>query len=91
MTKLGRMIAPYFRPTAPKSPAQRHRAARYKARKFAATLHLELETFRGETGVNVWPTKHIEDDPFDGDHYAEDWEGALGRIRSYAVIRALVK
>jgi hypothetical protein len=91
MTKLGRMIAPYFRPTAPKSPAQRHRAARYKARKLAATLHLELETFRGETGVNVWPTKHIEDDPFDGDHYAEDWEDALGRIRSYAVIRALVK
>ena len=91
MTKLGRMIAPYFRPAAPKSPARRHRAARYKARKLAATLHLELETFRGETGLNVWPTKPIDDDPFDGDHYAEDWEDALGRIRSYAAIGALIK
>jgi len=91
MTQLGRMIAPYFRPSAPKSPAQRHRAARHKARKLAATLHLELETFRGETGLNVWPTKPIDDDPFDGDHYAEDWEDALGRIRSYAAIRALIK
>lgn len=79
MTKLGRMIAPYFRPAAPKSPAQRHRAARHKARKLAATLHLELETFRGETGVNVWPTKPIDDDPFDGMTTLR-----IGRTRSVA-------
>lgn len=91
MTKLGRLIAAYIQPTAPASPHQRHRAARHKARKLAATLHLELETFRGETGVNVWPTKNIDNDPFDGDHYAEDWADALGRVRSYATIQSLVR
>jgi len=91
MTTLGRLIAPYFGPATPKSPRHRHRAARHKAMKLAATLHLELETLRGESGVNVWPTKAIEDDPYEGDHYATDWEDALGMVRSYAGIQALVK
>ena len=91
MTTLGRLITPYFQPRAPKSPRQRHRAARHKAMKLASTLHLELETLRGESGVNVWPTKAIEDDPFEGDHYATDWEDALGMVRSYASIKKLVK
>lgn len=64
MKTLGRMLAATFKPAAPKSAGQLHRAARHKARKLAATLHVELETFRGETGVNVWPTRTVDDDPF---------------------------
>ncbi len=91
MKTLGRMLAATFRPAAPKSAGQLHRAARHKARKLAATLFIELETFRGETGVNVWPTRAIDEDPFEGDHYAMDWADALDRVRSYAGIQALVK
>lgn len=47
--------------------------------------------FRGEADVNVWPSRPIEVDPFDGDHYAQDWSGALDRIQAYAGISALVK
>jgi hypothetical protein len=67
------------------------RAARVKARKLVATLHVELETTRGEAGVNVWPTRNIESDPFEGDHYAVDWDDALQRVQTYAGVAALVR
>ena len=91
MKTLGRMLAQAFKPAPPKSPGVRMRVARIKARKLAATLHVELETTRGESGVNVWPTRNIEDDPFEGDHYAVDWDGALQRVQTYAGVAALVR
>ena len=91
MKTLSRMLVQAFKPAPPKSSGARMRAARLKARELATTLHVELETTRGESGVDVWPTRNIEDDPFEGDHYALDWEDALQRVQTYAGITALVK
>ena len=91
MKTLSRMLAQAFKPAPSKLPGVRMRGAMLKARKLAATLHVELETTRGESGVNVWPTRNIADDPFEGDHYAVDWEGALQRVQTYAGSATLVK
>ena len=35
--------------------------------------------------MNVWPPKGLADclDPFDGDHFAEDWTDALSMVKQY--------
>ena len=91
MKTLSRNLASLFKPVALKRPGQLHRAARQKAKKLAATLHVQIETFKGESGLNVWPTKRIDLDPFDGDHHAQDWSDALQRVQTYAEIQALIR
>ena len=91
MNALSRSLAAYFRPSAPKSSGHLHRTARQKSQRLAATLHVQLETHKGEAGVNVWPTRRVDVDPFEGDHYAQDWADALQRVQAYAGITELVK
>ena len=91
MKTLSRSLAAYFRPSAPKSSGHLHRTARQKSQRLAATLYVQLETSKGEAGVNVWPTRRVDVDPFEGDHYAQDWADALQRVQTYAGITELVK
>ncbi len=91
MKALSRNLAAYFRAPAPKSSGHLNRSARQKAKKLAATLHVELEKAQGEAGVNVWPTRQVEVDPFEGDHYAQDWADALQRVQTYAGMSTLVR
>ena len=91
MKTLSRNLASLFKPVALKKPGQLHRAARQKTKRLAATLHVQIETFKGESGLNVRPTKRIDVDPFDGDHYAQDWTDALQRVQAYSEFQALIR
>jgi len=91
MKTLSRNLSAMFKPPGPKRANQLHRAAREKAKLIASTLHVELERRKGESGLNVWPTKPLDADPFEGDHYAEDWQDALLRLNAYAAIATLVR
>ena len=91
MKTLSRRLTATFKTARPKSAGQLQRMARHKAQRLAATLYVELEILRGETGVNVWPTKAIDDDPFDGDHYAHCWEDAVVMLKAYADLPPLLR
>jgi hypothetical protein len=60
-----------------------HRRAREQAKPLAAQHGIEIE--RVDSGFNVWPPKAFAGvDPFDGDHYAQDWGDVLARVKAYA-------
>jgi hypothetical protein len=69
---------------------------RRKARELAAKHDIEIEMYRnydgGEyyTSIMVWGPRGVEldNDPFEGDHYAEDWADALARVEEYAKLAA---
>ena len=64
-------------------PRDPHRAERERARRLSALHGIELEPLTGG-GMNVWPPRGMTAaDPYDGDHYAIDWEDALERIVAY--------
>ena len=70
---------------APKKRApDNHRKAREVAKPLIQQLGIELEKLPGG-GYNVWPPKAIaaQADPFEGDHYADDWGGVLEMVRGY--------
>ena len=37
-------------------------------------------------GMMVWPPVGLEDDPFESDHFANDWHEALNMFKAYAVV-----
>ena len=61
------------------------RRQREEAKKLAAAHGIEIEKFP-EGGMNVWPPKGLDDalDPFEGDHYADNWTAALAMVKQYA-------
>jgi hypothetical protein len=69
---------------------------RRKARELAAKHDIEIEMYRnydgGEyyTSIMVWGPRGVEldNDPFEDDHYAEDWADALARVEEYAKLAA---
>lgn len=75
--------------------ARREEKARREAKRLAKEHNIEVEVERwyecGEgvyTRIIVWGPRGVdideEDDPFNGDHYAEDWADALERVQEYA-------
>lgn len=75
-------------PTKPKaaSAAPGVRKARDEAKRLAALHGIEIETLTGG-GWNVWPPEWLPDDerdPFEGDHYANDWPGILEMVAAYS-------
>lgn len=83
LRQLERALARAFKAPNQKKP-DTHRKQREEAKKLAAAHGIEIEKF-AEGGMNVWPPNSLDDalDPFAGDHYAEDWTGALLMIRQY--------
>lgn len=68
--------------------AKAEAAARVKARRLAKAHNIDIETYRtdGHTSIIVWGPKGVDldVDPFEGDHYADDWADALERVQTYA-------
>jgi hypothetical protein len=60
-----------------------HRLARETSKRLAAEHGITVEKLPGG-GMNVWPPAECPLDPFDGDHYAQDWAEAVERVRAYA-------
>lgn len=82
MKALQKQLAGMFRvPRQRESTAQRR--ARERAQPIAERWGIEIEPLR--PGMNVWPPKGFRGiDPFEGDHFAQDWEIALSMVRAYA-------
>jgi hypothetical protein len=84
------MLAETFRPPAARKP-DTQRKAREETKRLAALVGCDIEKCGG--GWNVWPPKADSrgqphpgtvTDPFEGDHYAQDWEEALVIASHYA-------
>ena len=61
------------------------RKAREEANRLADLHGISIERLRD--GINVWPPMAISDtdrDPYDGDHFANDWSDALEMVQAYA-------
>lgn len=79
---LASMIAATFR-AAPARKPDPFRRDRAEARALAAVHSIEIEPMR--PGFNVWPPKSWRGaDPFEGDHYAQDWREVATMVRTYA-------
>jgi hypothetical protein len=80
---LSKMLDAVFRAPAP-SRRDPHRRARAEAKALALALGSEVEPLR-DGGMNVWPPAGIgpDEDPFDGDHYAQNWTEAATMLRAY--------
>lgn len=82
MKTLQRELGRMFRPTPARRPDP-HRKARELAKPLAKKHGIELERIEG--GINVWPPKDmVLADPWEGDHYAQDWSEVLLMVRTYA-------
>lgn len=69
------------RPRAKERPG--NPAARAEAQRLLSGSSIEIERLTGG-GFNVWPPKDWRGtDPFEGDHYANDWIEALPMVRAY--------
>lgn len=83
MKQLQTRLAELFEPTRRRRPDPQ-RKAREEAKRLAKLAGVEIE--RLGPGMNVWPPRGFElPDPWDGDHYAQDWHEALDRVRAYAL------
>lgn len=80
---LEKALGQIFRAKKKKAPDP-HRRHREQAKKLAALHKIEIERIEG--GMNVWPPSTIADDhdPFQGDHFANDWQAALFMVEEYA-------
>lgn len=84
LRRLEKQLADIFR--APRvRPKDVYRKAREESKRLAVLHGLEIEQFR-EGGMNVYPASTLDEhaDPYAGDHYAGDWDEALGMARTYA-------
>lgn len=68
-------------------------SARAKAKRLATQHGIEIEVDRwdGYSRIVVWGFDGVLDsgfDPFEGDHYAEDWSDALERVEAYVEVLA---
>lgn len=68
------------------SPVDAHERSRAQARKLGAELGVCFEALP-DGGMNVWPPKECQSDPFEADHYACNWSEALERVQAYAAAR----
>jgi hypothetical protein len=82
MRTLSGMLGAAFKAPAVKKP-DTHRRAREEAKRLAALCGCEIEKC-SSGGWNVWPPKASVVDPFDGDHYAQDWAEVLVMVAQYA-------
>ena len=86
MHTLEKNLGQLFKPV----PARRSdpdRKAREEAKALAKEHGITLEAFKpGEgSGLNVWPSGTMKrSDPWEGDHYAQDWKEAMHMVRTYA-------
>jgi hypothetical protein len=64
-----------------------HRRAREEGKRLASEHGICLEKLPGG-GMNVWPPAHVTHDPFEGDHYAQDWPEVLEHVRAYLAAQA---
>ena len=74
-----------FRPPRKRLRADPHRKACERARAPAHKHDIEIERFP-DGGMMVWPPVGLEDDPFESDHFANDWHEALNMLKAYAVV-----
>lgn len=62
-------------------------AARAKAKRLAREhdIEIEVERWDGEHTITVWGPLGVEmtNDPYEGDHRAENWQDALERVETY--------
>ena len=65
-----------FHPPRKRLRADPHRKARERTKALAHKHGIEIERFP-DGGMMLWPPAGIEDDPFEGDHFANDWHEAL--------------
>lgn len=73
--------------------ARREEKARREAKRLAALHDIEIEAYTsfdfGErhSSIIVWGPRGVDldgaNDPFEGDHYADDWADALYRVQEY--------
>lgn len=82
--QLEKALRRVFEAPVPKKPDTQRRS-REEAKKLAAEHGIEIEKLR-EGGMNVWPPNALAEgsDPFEGDHYADDWGDALSMVKQYA-------
>lgn len=83
MRVLNTLLGKTFKPPKARQPDP-YRKSRPQAKQLAAQLGVEIEQLR--PGFNVWPPKELmdtDDDEFKGDHYADDWDGVLERVKAY--------
>mgnify|MGYP000007546961 FL=1 len=83
LKQLEQTLGRVFKSHSPKK-SDTQRRQREEAKQLASEHGIELEKLR-EGGMNVWPPKALPDclDPFDGDHFAEDWTDALSMVKQY--------
>ncbi len=83
LKQLEKTLGRVFKSPTPKKADTQSRQ-REEAKQLAAEHGIEIEKLR-EGGMNVWPPKGLADciDPFDGDHFAEDWTDALSMVKQY--------
>lgn len=82
MKTLQRRLRALFR--APREP-DIHRAARELAKRLAEAHGAEIERLRGG-GFNVWPPCGLANDPYEGDHYAQDWQEVPEHVQAYVAV-----
>lgn len=82
--QLSTLFAPKQRP--PAMNGRQFKGQRERARALAGQYGIEIEPM--SPGMNVWPPAGVADvlDPFDGDHYAQDWADALARVEAYVEV-----
>jgi hypothetical protein len=84
LKSLNKLLTQAFTP--PRAPDV-YRKSRDKSKKLAKQHSIEIQPMK--PGHNVWPPKLLADssaDPFDGDHYANDWDEVCERVQKYAEI-----
>lgn len=84
MHALSRALRATFRPAPARAPDPQ-RKARELAKPLAAQHKIEIER-DGHCLIVYPPAGYKGVDPWDGNHYAEDWAEALVMIRHYAGI-----
>lgn len=84
MKTLSTSLSKLFRPTPTRRP-DTQRKAREEAKRLAKAHGVGIEALK-DGGMNVWPPKSFSgEDPWAGDHFAQDWREALLMVRAYAV------
>jgi hypothetical protein len=76
------MISRTFKAPAARRP-DTHRKVREAAKALAKEHNIEIEPI--DSGFNVWPPRGFAGpDPYEDDHYAQDWSQALEMVQAYA-------
>lgn len=87
---LSRMLGGLFKAPRHRQPDP-YRVSRPAAKSLAASHDIEIEQLK--PGFNVCPLKALAEEAgeFAGDHYANDWDEVLERVRAYVAALAPAK